>query len=231
MNHLDKIKKLLKLSRSATANEAEVALAKAMELAARHEIDLSTLGSDNEVGDIIHQFFPTKARLAREWMSALNIAQNYFSVSVCIMRSRQQVLFVGRQDAIDIADYIVSFLVREVRRQVKDFGELEKKMRRKMTGGKRAAFVAGFFTGIGQKLQEGRFDLMREDNRYALVLSTEDKRREEAMSGIVGKTKTVIQKKPRRSAATIAGYLSGRATNLARPLPGKAATQGQLALN
>lgn len=230
-NHLDKIKKLLKLSKSSNAHEAELAMAKAMEMAARHEIDLSALGDDAEVSDIIHRWFPMKARLAREWKLALNIAAAHFHVSPCICRQRKQVVLIGRSDAIEVADYIITFLVRESRRQVASFGKEQTAMRRKMTSGKRAAFIAGFFTGISQRLLEGRFDLMREDSRYALVIRTEEAKRDAEMDKVIGKTKTITTKKPRRSAATLAGYLSGRQTSLARPLPGAAPQQGVLALN
>lgn len=40
-DHLDKIKKLLRLSQSANAHEAELAMQRAMELALKHGVDLA----------------------------------------------------------------------------------------------------------------------------------------------------------------------------------------------
>ncbi len=228
---LDKIKKLLRLSKSANPHEAELAMQRAMNLAARHEIDLSTLADDSEVSEIIHRWFPMKARLSREWQLALNVAAAHFHVKPCISRPRKMVAFIGRADAIEIADYIVTFLVREVRRQVKDFALSVRMSRKKMTSGKRAGFITGFFTGIHSRLEQGTFDLMREDSRYALVLVNEKKKREEVLNRLFGETKTINLKRPRMTMATLAGFKAGRETSLARPLAGATPQQGTLALN
>ena len=233
-DHLDKIKKLLRLSQSANAHEAELAMQRAMELALKHGVDLASLADDAEVGGIVHRFFPLKARLAREWKMALNIAAAHFEVSPCIDTRRRRVLFVGREDAITVADYIVTFLVRESRRLCAVFADEQRAMRRKMTGGKRAAFMTGFFLAVGQRLRERRFDLMREDERYAIVLKSEADKREEEMGRVFGKTKSIQLKAPPRSKATMAGWHAGQETNLNRPLsgaaPGAAISQGMLAL-
>ncbi|MBE7497090.1 MAG: DUF2786 domain-containing protein [Verrucomicrobiaceae bacterium] len=227
-DHLDKIKKLLRLSKSSNAHEAELALARAMELAMKHGIDLAELADDAEAGGIVHRWFPLKARLAREWKLALNIAANFFEVSPCVCRNRRQVLFVGREDAITVADYIVTFLVRESRRLCAAYAEEVKAARRKMTSGKRAAFISGFFTAIGAKLTEGRFDMMRENDRFAIVLRTEKEKRDGEMGRVIGKTKTLPIKKVKRSAATLAGWMAGETTNLQRPLDGAANADGAL---
>src|SRR5690349_5362669 len=102
-SHLDKIKKLLRLSQSPNPHEAEAALKKAMEMATRHAVDLEGLRNDPDFADIIHKWFPMKARISREWQSALVIAERYFHVKPCISRARRQVVLVGRPDAIEVA--------------------------------------------------------------------------------------------------------------------------------
>jgi hypothetical protein len=233
--HLDKIKKLLRLSKSSNSHEAELALARAMELALKHGVDLADLANDAEVGGVVHRWFPMKARLAREWKLALGIAANHFEVDPCIDRRRRQVVFVGREDAVTVADYIVTFLVRESRRLCASYAIGEKVARRKITTGKRAAFITGFFVAVGSRLRDGRFDLMREDERYAIVLKSEADKRAAEMARVMGKTKNVEIKAPKRSAATLAGWSAGQTTNLNRPLngdarPGKSLGQGALAL-
>lgn len=216
-SHLEKIRKLLRLSKSANVHEAELALKRAMELAARHAVDLSDLAADAEVGGIVHRWFPIKSRLAREWKMSFNIAAAHFQVHPCISYARRSVVFVGRADAIEVADFIVSFLVREVRRQVAAFSRTEKRM----TKGKRAGFITGFFHGIHSRLAEGSFDLMREDARYAIVLKSEADKRAAELSKVIGKTTSVALKSPRRSAATLAGFISGQETQINRPLAGR----------
>jgi hypothetical protein len=227
-SHLDKIKKLLRLSKSSNPHEAELAMQRAMELAAKHAVDVENLRNDPEFSDIIHKWFPMKARLSREWKLALNIAVNYFNVSACIDRGRKEVVLVGQSDAIEVADYIVGFLVRACRWQAKNYSTKELQARRRMTSGKRAAFIAGFFTGISVQLREGRFDLMRHNTELAIVLATDEKRRDEELARIVGKMTSIKTKPLRRSAATIAGFCAGRDTKLNRPLAGNG--QGVLAL-
>lgn len=230
-SHLDKIKKLLRLSKSPNPNEAEAALAKAMELAMRHAVDIESLRDDSEFAEIMHRWFPMKARMSREWQKALNIAEEYFHVKPCISRSRRQVVLVGRADAIEVADYIISFLVRTCRACLKTFAAGELKARRRMTSGKRAGFITGFFWGVRDRLEKGVFDLMRENSELALVLKSEETKREAVLHALVGKTVTVQHKRVRRSAATFAGFVTGREVQINRPLAGPEASQGMLALN
>lgn len=230
-SHLDKIKKLLRLSKSPNPNEAEAALAKAMELAMRHAVDIECLRDDPDYTEIMHKWFPMKARLSREWQKALAIAEGYFHVKPCICRRSRMVVLVGRADAIEVADYVISFLVRTCRACLKTFTAGELKQRRRMTSGKRAGFITGFFWGVIDRLEKGVFDLMREDSELALVLKNEETRREAVLRGLVGETVKVQHKPVRRSAATFAGFVHGSKVEINRPLAGPETSQGMLALN
>ena len=159
---------------------------------------------------------------------ALNIAARFFEVSPCVCRHRRQVLFVGREDAITVADYIVTFLVRECRRLCASYAIHQKAIRRKMTSGKRAAFISGFFAAVTQRLNAGRFDMMRENERYAIVLKSEAEKRDAELGRVMGKTKTMPIKKAKFSATTVAGWSAGQQTNLNRPLDGAARAGGSL---
>lgn len=229
-SHLERIRKLLRLSKSANSHEAALAMQRAMELAAKHAIDLSTLETDPEVSDIIHKWFKAPTRLSREWKAALSLAQAYFHVTVCVSRHKAQVVFVGRTDAVDVADYIVTFLVKESRRQCAVYAVAEKQARRRMTSGKRAAYIHGFFLGVGVQLKSGLMDLMRENSELAIVIASEESKRAAKMDDLVGERSSVAAaKRPKMSAAVVSGFTAGNKTHLNRGLTGPQAPQ-QLAL-
>jgi hypothetical protein len=66
---LDKIKKLLRLGQSPNRHEAELAVQRAFELAARHQIDIENISLDDDVRKIVSEEFPSGKRLsfARSW--------------------------------------------------------------------------------------------------------------------------------------------------------------------
>lgn len=219
MNHLDKIKKLLRLSKSSNPHEAELALQRAMELATRHAVDLEQLANDPEFSDIAHRWFKAPARLPREWKSALGIVREYFHVTPCIDRSRRQVVLIGRGGAIEVADYVLHFLVRECRRQLVLFNDSERSRSRRMTSGKRAGFKAGFFIGIHRELGSTLANMIAATESLALALVSQADKRKEYMAGLMGKTVTTKLRKERvNSNAVNAGYAAGRATRINKPI-------------
>lgn len=236
-SHLEKIKKLLRLSKSSNRHEAELAMQRAMELGLKHQVDVAALAhNDPELAHLESRFVKAPARLSREWRFALWIAGLHFQVSVCVYAHRKSVLVVGAPDAVDVAEYIMHFLVRECRRQCGIYLANEKAAKRRASSGKRAAYITGFFAGINSRLQEGAFDLMRQNPTWALVLSSDKARRDAELERLTGAMKTMRKLKPaRRSGATVAGYISGRNTQAQRPLNGpansRALEQGQLLLS
>ncbi len=213
---LDKIKKLLRLAGSANAHEAALAMKKAMEEADRHNLDLASLGDDEEVQEIIHRHFPTGKRVSREQRGAVAVARSYFNVTPCYgYPDRESVVLFGTEADIAVAEYVIEFLIRTCRECVRVYEKGEKEARRKTGGAKRINFVAGFFYGIHHQLGPRRDQLLLEHEKFAVVLRDQEAAREEAMHDLLGETGTVPQRKTRKNeSAIMAGFREGKKTQL-----------------
>jgi hypothetical protein len=134
----EKVRKLLRLAKSANTAESASALAKAMEMAARHQIDVHTLADDAEIAKLVTRYFRCGGkRIAREWREAMGVARKFFNVTTCILRGEGKVAFIGTETDVQIADYVTGFLVRACRMELEKFAAGEKKRRRTMTANKR----------------------------------------------------------------------------------------------
>lgn len=213
----EKVRKLLRLAKSANAHEAELALARAMELAARHQIDMSSLADDDEIAKLVTRFFPCGGRrLAREWREALTIARTYFNVSTCVMGGEGRVAFIGTAADVQIADYVTQFLVRRCRDELKAFFEREKRRGRRQTTNKKASFINAFFAGVSVNLAGQRSQLLSTITGLEIVLRDAREARQAHMAAEIGETTT--QKalaKPRHTMRTLyAGYDAGLNTQI-----------------
>jgi DNA-binding PucR family transcriptional regulator len=200
---LERIKKLLRLSESENPHEAALAMARAMELADRHNLDLSSLDTDDDVAHIIHRWFPLGSRISDEMRLAVGIVQRYFNVSTCFDRAiagikEASVIFVGSETDIVIADYVAHFLVESCRRSAKKFETTEKSERRIMSRNKRINFRAGFFYGISDQLEGRRKALFLEDRKFAIILRDQSQVREDELKNVVGETVAMPPRKYRR---------------------------------
>ncbi len=212
---LDKIKKLLRLASSSNPHEAALAMSRAMALADRANLDLSTLNDDDDVGEIIQRWLPVGSRLSREKQLSLGIIQTYFNVTPVFFPRRGELAFIGLDSDIAIAEYVFSFLTQSSRGCLKAYEAIEKAERRKATGTKKANFLAGFFYGIAQQLKNQRQELILEDSKFAIVLADRAKAREEYSDNHLGKTRAVNLKKPRRNLSALeSGYEDGRRTSI-----------------
>lgn len=220
--HTEKIRKLLRLSKSANHHEARLALQRAMEMATRHGVDIEALRSDPEVGGIVHEWFPMKSRLSREWKQTLRLVQDFFNVRVCICPNERRMVFIGRRDAIEVADYAAQFLIRRCRSEAAAYKTAEIKARRRMTSGKRAAFIVGFFAAIHVHLAASLRALVASEESWAIVLADEKAARDDYLDGLLNhhpvKTR---EKKVRSGGALVAGYRAGRDTQIHKPLTGE----------
>lgn len=115
---IDKIRKLLRLSRDskATPNEAATAMAKAMKLASDHGIDLSALPSDDPGrGGMSHVTEPSQCGPAHRMASG--IVKRHFGVATLFdsTGSRAVIHFIGIETNCQIASYCYIYLVRSMR--------------------------------------------------------------------------------------------------------------------
>lgn len=221
----EKIQALLRLAKSDNPHEAGLALQRAMALADKHAIDLHSLSEEGEGLDHAYQQIPT--RLAREWKEALNTVQTFFHVNLVTIKRRAKLLIVGRASDIEVAQYVITFLVRSCRECLAKWSLGE----RRMTHSKRAAFIDGFFTGIFVQLRDQRRQNEAEENKLALVLVESKEARQQATAQILGpgtqlSTVTVEQVRQNRR-AQFHGFSAGKATQIN---PGLKGQQGNLSL-
>lgn len=212
MKHIDKIKKLLRLSESSNDHEARAALAKALELANQHAVDLDDLRRDQaNQGGMVHRWVPLGVRISAETRMAYGIAQDFYHVETCTSRARKAIILVGREEAIEVAQYVVGFLVGACRRDLHLWEAHERKNKRKLTAGKRMGFKHGFMIGVRVTLTEAQEKAETNSIHLALVLADERNQRSSALGEIVGETRVIKRPKMRRNNTAInAGYRNGR---------------------
>jgi uncharacterized protein DUF2786 len=208
----EKVRKLLRLAKSANQHESESALAKAMELAALHQIDVSALSEDAEIAKLVTRYFRCGGRrLSREWREALGVARKFFNVTTCIMQSAGQVAFVGTESDVQIADYVTGFLVRTCRVELEKFTTKEKARRLRMSKNKRASFINAFFGGVWLQLSDQRTSQVKTITGLEIVLINASKARDAHLAEEIGETTTCrALDKPRDVKSTLfAGYDAG----------------------
>lgn len=162
MTHIEKIKKLLRLSRSANPHEAELAMAKAMQLAAEHRIAIDGINPDAETPTITHKTTAPWQRVPYDKQYASKIAEVFFGISVVHERiiiekeSRQgyrymeratRLIFIGTESDLAIAGYVFEFLT-------KHFSYCWRNHRGRCK--KRQSFVYGMYVAIFQMLHSAR---------------------------------------------------------------------------
>jgi hypothetical protein len=221
---LEKIKKLLRLSESGNPHEAALAMSRAMQLADRHNLDISSLSLDDEVAPIIHKYFPLGSRMSHEEKLATALVTTCFNVDTCLI-GRGRILYVGKEEDVLVAEYVFSFLVSAYRRCAASYALAEKKDRRRMTTAKRYSFRCGFFYGVASELKKSRDEILLEDQKFALVLADQKARREEELSSLVGETMLCKEPKKRRQVASalVKGYEKGCRTRINTALGNKEA--------
>jgi hypothetical protein len=214
---VEKIKKLLRLGQSGNPHEAELALSRAFELAARHRIDMSALDLDEESERLVHEYFHIGHRVTFLRQRVLNIVVKFFNVQVCITHPR--VVLVGTSADIAIAWYVYEFLVAECSRWLRVYQAREKAQRLRVTKNKRDNFIQGFVYGIAKQLDQSLNRLILEDSKFAIVLAEQEKAREARISELFPETKKFGRDLSRRNPdALMSGYERGLATKINRPI-------------
>jgi hypothetical protein len=213
---IDKIRKLLRLAQGATnSHEAGLALERALQLAARHKIDVAGLDLDPEIERIIHERFPIGERLSYISKLTLNVVVEFFHVDVCVRKP--DVVFAGAATDVTIAYYIFGFLSGSCRRALSAF---EKEKKRKPSQLRRQNFVAGWIRGIRAQLNRAQKEtLALEDNKFALALADHERRRRQYMDELIPHQHAIRTPPPRSvPTAAMAGFLEGRTTSIRTPL-------------
>jgi hypothetical protein len=230
---LDKIKKLLRLGKSPNPHEAELAVSRAFEMAARHQIDIESIRLEDDVRKIVAEKFPCQARLSFARKKILNLLVAFFNVNIVLTTVPRQanvakptVTFIGKTVDIQIARYVYDFLHTARAASLRQFC---KEFRRKPSRSSQENFIQGWIYGVARTLKKAQSDLSEQQN--ALIVS-EDGRRRQCEESIFDpdKLKLVKSRDPRQNTgAVIAGFVQGQKVSIRKPLESNAA--GQLLLS
>jgi hypothetical protein len=214
---IERIKKLLRLAQSANEHESRLALERAFEIAARHQVDVAGLELDEETERVIHEWFRVGFRITLLQRRVLGIVQAFFNVSLC--RSAERIVFVGTGTDIAIAWYVYEFLVGEGKRHLSIFIDTQRAIGLRSTKRKREAFIQGFVYGVSTQLQKRRDQILVEDSKFAIVLAGQEQAREEHLTEVVPRRQAEVRKlKSVNVDALMQGFLQGKQTEIRQPL-------------
>lgn len=224
---LEKIKKLLRMKRGGTPDEVATALDLARRLAEKHGIDLSQVNEDEQWEPITEATAYEATRLPKEVIYASLVVQEFYNVLPLHhsgwsedLRKVSRLKLIGTASDIEIATYILQFLVGHFRRC---WSKRDRRIR------KRDAFMYGLYCGIMSKLLEGQ--RVNPANEAGLVIRQRGLARRKAfMAERFGET-TNRSTAPRNKAqgAMNAGWAEGRKTNIRSGLNGTPVKAKQLA--
>ena len=242
---LERIKKLLALSKSSNPHEADLAMAKAREIAIDAGIDLAMAAINMEqapVKEAFTQGFVSQGKRKNVTQRAVTtILQHHFNVNILYSGSRsegQSIIFIGRNSDVELAVYINGFLNEEFMRRWHRYREQSFQI----TTEERSAFIYGMQQGLSAKLDErkkqteqNRFNLLdstladKVKNQYQLMVINEDEARSKAVAHYYPEVRKNYSsfKMSGSMDSTMAGFREGKSININNPLHG---TESQLAL-
>lgn len=218
---IDKIKKLLRLSRSSNPHEAQLALQRALELARAHGVAVESLNPDEQAKEktVTHRDTPARQRMSYDKEYAVRICGAFFRITP-VFRNKvvrpavgypylaKYVTFVGTAADVEIALYVYGFLVHH-------FAYCWRKFRGRLRN--RHAYVDGMFIGLFCKLRDAQPEpTEREVKGNELVLAEHNA----YIEAVIGATSSKEFGRPDHDAqaAKWAGYLQGQRTNILNPL-------------
>lgn len=207
---VDTIRKLLRLSKSPHPGEAETALAKALELSARHQVDIDSLDLDDDVRRLIQRAVHVGMRISNVRRFALGIVKLYFNVTPVVRYPH--VVLVGTLQDVAVAEYVIGFLVSACATECRRWRAFAAS---RFTPARRRAFQTGWFYGVASKLGAARKEICATTG-VDLVLASEERRRDAYIADEVGKVHIVKRRDERRHDASWVnqGYVRGREINI-----------------
>lgn len=234
---LEKIQKLLRLGRSSNPHEAELAVQRAYELAAKHQVDIESVNLDDDSRRIIAERIPHGARTSFARKKILNLVVGYFNVSAVIQTvpiaarqlgiARPELVWIGKPVDIAIARYVYDFLHTACARALKVFCAGKSRRPARST---QETFIQGWIYGVGHKLHETELALSID---LRVLISREKQRREKFLDQLFGRgmkpVKAEISGRGNRE-ALLEGFARGKEVKIRKPIASNAAGQQLLAL-
>ena len=211
----EKIKKLLRLSRSSNEHEAALALQRALELCSKHMIDMEDLDLDDDMRKLMSKHHYVGQRFSRIRRSAAYLVKSFFNVSYFF--DRPAIVFVGTAHDIQIAEYVFEFLTKSCS---ECFSGYRKQLRvRKISRTRRENFIVGFFYGVSSRLANTVEILAGEGDSLSIVLRAEEERRKAYMDDTFSLVKMRKLKHRRlETTALMTGVTAGKEVNIRTPV-------------
>lgn len=197
---IEKIRKLLALAKNdgSTANEAAIAMRKAISLASEAGVDLDSIPTDTATSATTHVSIKSTKGCAERFASCL--IMHHFSVSTLFYScgAKRVIYIIGFPEQCAIAEYVYVYLVRSMKKAWRD----RSNKRLKNIG----AFMSGFATAIHNQMPE-KF------HQDGLKIVHDDYIQNVILHGS-GKITTIPNKSTNSTAASYAGYRAGAATTI-----------------
>lgn len=163
---IDKIDKLLRLSRSDNENEARAAMVKAQELIAKHNISREELGQEEERQVVTM----TSQAFGEEWvqMVAGVIASNFRCRALTLMMysGNFKIRFFGFYKDAVVCINIFQYAIKVIRKRFGTLRAIYESVDRKFGGDEKFSYVTGFCAGLQKNFDEQK----QNDNQFALAL-------------------------------------------------------------
>ena len=192
---VSKIRKLLALGNfNDNGNQAELALAKAKQLAVEYEIDLASIEIFDEkpkLEPIIKgEGIDSGSRFSVTQKFVNWIVQNHFNVKIIMSGGRyggRYINFIGKKIDVETATYVNSFLNAELMRLWHNYQK-----KNNLRAAVRNSYLYGLYQGLDAKLaetkkqaEEGKFSTMNDGQKvrgnYQLMVVNEKQRLEKAV--------------------------------------------------
>lgn len=228
---IEKLQKLLRLSESANRHEAELAMARAQEIAIKYKIELASVSAADQPAEAFErESIERKATFQQKFVDW--IVRKHFNIHLVHAAGQRskRVWYIGKPTDIAFAKYVYDFLNAE-------FPRLWTKHQRdtRCGQGERITYFYGLYQGLDAKLTEARKRAESEGlngnadlaNRYALAVV----RDEEGLKRAVGiyfpdLSKARASRINVQSSGTFqAGRAAGGNININRPIAGRAGMQ------
>lgn len=197
---LDKIKKLLSLSKSNNAHEAELAMTKAQRLAAEYSVNLSLINifEGSKKQKLIEKkdniYLGNRKSISQRFVSS--ILRDHFNVKILYSGTRyggMNLILIGTKESIDLAEYINSYLNQTFLSLWRDYYA-----KSNCALNVRNSYLSGLQQGLSSKLQNEQKQVETEKlatqteetkNSFSLMVINEKERLDKAVGEFYPKLK------------------------------------------
>ena len=166
---IDKVNKLLALSKSNNANEAAVAAATANKLIDQYRLSQADLSQDHEDSLIEDSDYLYETGRIVRWKSHLSyvLAKHYGcalfnQLHLVNGRKASKYKLIGRKSDIEITKYMYNWLVMECQRLVKQEAYGNGKIFAQ-------SYSAGFVAGVAEQLKSSREEVIQQADKTAII--------------------------------------------------------------